>query len=113
MTGKDLKNEFLSMTAEELVATNQLLITILKMKREQESFSKKLDLKVGMEVTINHQKVDGIRFKITAIKRTKVSVVGVVDTWKRYDVPIHMITPIHSMKMDLDGEEMVIYTRRR
>jgi len=77
------------LSVEELRSINQLVIDLIKQKRTMASLEKKVGLRVGMKVTVNHPKLRGLELHISKINRTKATVH--IKSGAAYIVPISLI----------------------
>ena len=69
---------------------NQMVIELIKQKRNIESLEKKLSLQVGMTVKVNHPKLMGRELEVVKINRTKANL-RVIGGFASYNVPVSMI----------------------
>ena len=83
-------SELSKMSVEELRNLNQMVVEMIKSKRNVESLEKKLGLQIGMKVTVNHPKLMGRELEVTKINRTKANL-RVIDGFASYNVPVSMI----------------------
>jgi hypothetical protein len=82
-------SELSKLSVEELRNINQIVIGLIKAKRTVESLTKKVGLKVGMSVRVNHPKLRGVELSVNKINRTKATVS--VKSGACYIVPISLI----------------------
>ena len=82
-------SELSKLSVEELRSINSLVVELIKQKRTIVSLEKKVGLRVGMDVKVNHPKLSGVELHISKINRTKAT----VHTKKgvAYIVPISLI----------------------
>jgi hypothetical protein len=78
------------MSIEELRNLNSLVIEVIKSKTSLMAFEKKQELRVGMNVSVNHPKLMGKKLEVIKISRTKASL-KVLNGVGSYNVPINMI----------------------
>jgi hypothetical protein len=78
-----------NLSVAELRNINQIVIELIKQKRTIESLQKKVGLKVGMSVTVNHPKLAGKELFVNKISRTKATLS--VKSGACYNVPISLI----------------------
>lgn len=78
------------LSIEELRALNEAVLGMLKHKRSMEATLKKMNLKVGMIVKVNHPKLNGLELVVEEIKRTK-ALLRRMDGRGKYNVPISLI----------------------
>jgi hypothetical protein len=82
-------SELSNLSVAELRNINQIVIELIKQKRNIESLQKKVGLSVGMNVKVNHPKLRGMELSINKINRTKATVS--VKNGGVYVVPISLI----------------------
>jgi len=78
------------LSVTELRNINQMVIELIKQKRTMESLEKKMSLKIGMVVKVNHPKLMGRELEVVKINRTKASL-RVIGGMASYNVPFAMI----------------------
>ena len=78
-----------NLSVAELRNINQIVIELIKQKRNIESLQKKVGLSVGMQVTVNHPKLRGKDLWVNKISRTKATLS--VKNGACYNVPISLI----------------------
>jgi len=83
-------SELSKLSVEELRNINQMVIELIKSKRTIESLEKKVGLRVGMLVKVNHPKLMGRELEVTKINRTKANL-RVVGGFASYNVPVSLI----------------------
>lgn len=83
-------SELSKMSVEELRNLNQMVVEMIKSKRNVESLEKKMGLQIGMKVTVNHPKLMGRELEVTKINRTKANL-RVIGGFASYNVPVSMI----------------------
>jgi hypothetical protein len=79
-----------NLSVAELRNINQIVIELIKQKRTIESLQKKVGLQIGMEVTVNHPKLQGRKLEVVKINRTKANL-RVVGGFSSYNVPVSLI----------------------
>jgi hypothetical protein len=77
------------MSIEELRNLNSLVIEVIKSKTSLMAFEKKQELRVGMNVSVNHPKLMGKKLEVIKISRTKASL-KVLNGVGSYNVPINI-----------------------
>ena len=82
-------SELSKLSVSELRNINQIVVELIKQKRNIESLQKKVGLSVGMQVTVNHPKLRGKDLWVNKINRTKATVS--VKNGGVYVVPISLI----------------------
>jgi hypothetical protein len=83
-------SELSKMSVEELRNINQMVVELIKSKRNIESLQNKIGLRVGMLVKVNHPKLQGRELEVTKINRTKANL-RVVGGFASYNVPVSLI----------------------
>ena len=83
-------SELSKLSVEELRNINTLVVDLIKQKRTIQSLEKKVGLKVGMTVKVNHPKLFGREFEVTKINRTKANI-KVIGGFSSYNVPVSLI----------------------
>jgi hypothetical protein len=83
-------SELSKLSVTELRNINQIVIELIKQKRTMESLEKKMSLKIGMVVKVNHPKLVGRELEVVKINRTKASL-RVIGGMASYNVPVAMI----------------------
>jgi hypothetical protein len=83
-------SELSKMPVEELRNINQMVVELIKSKRNIESLQNKIGLRVGMLVKVNHPKLQGRELEVTKINRTKANL-RVVGGFASYNVPVSLI----------------------
>jgi hypothetical protein len=83
-------SELSKMSVEELRNINQMVVELIKSKRNMESLQNKIGLRVGMLVKVNHPKLQGRELEVTKINRTKANL-RVVGGFASYNVPVSLI----------------------
>jgi hypothetical protein len=82
-------SELSKLSVEELRNINRIVIGLIKAKRTVESLTKKVGLKVGMSVRVNHPKLAGQELSVNKINRTKATLS--IKSGKCFVVPISLI----------------------
>lgn len=83
-------SELNKMSIEELRNLNSLVVEVIKSKKSLMAFEMKQELRVGMNVSVNHPKLMGKQLRVEKINRTKASL-KVLNGMGSYNVPISMI----------------------
>ena len=78
------------MSVAELRNINQIVVELIKQKRTIESLQKKVGLKIGMTVRVNHPKLQGRDLEVVKINRTKANL-RVIGGFASYNVPVSLI----------------------
>jgi hypothetical protein len=81
--------ELSKLSVEELRSINQMVIELIKSKRTIQSLEKKIGLRVGMSVKVNHPKLRGKELSVNKINRTKATLS--VKSGGVFIVPISLI----------------------
>ena len=79
-----------NLSVAELRNINQIVIELIKQKRTIESLQKKVGLRIGMTVRVNHPKLQGRDLEVVKINRTKANL-RVVGGYGSYNVPVSLI----------------------
>lgn len=82
-------SELSKLSVSELREINSLVVELIKQKRTLQSLEKKVGLRVGMQVKVNHPKLAGKELSVNKISRTKATLS--VKNGGVYNVPISMI----------------------
>ena len=82
-------SELSKLSVAELRNINQIVVELIKQKRTIESLQKKVGLKIGMTVKVNHPKLVGKELFVNKISRTKATLS--VKSGACYNVPISLI----------------------
>jgi hypothetical protein len=82
-------SELSKLSVSELRNINQLVVELIKQKRNIEALQKKVGLQVGMSVRVNHPKLVGKELFVNKISRTKATLS--VKSGACYNVPISLI----------------------
>ena len=80
-----------NMTLQELRNLNSLVIEVINSKVAMAAYEKKQELRVGMNVKVNHPKLMGKQLRVEKINRTKASLKVLSGGFGSYNVPISMI----------------------
>ncbi len=83
-------SELSKLSLSELRNINQMVVELIKQKRNIESLEKKMGLTIGMKVKVNHPKLYGRELEVTKINRTKAKL-RVIGGFASYNVPVSMI----------------------
>jgi hypothetical protein len=79
------------MSLEELRNLNSLVVEVMNSKRAMVSYEKKQELRVGMNVKVNHPKLMGKQLRVEKVNRTKASLKVLSGGFGSYTVPLSMI----------------------
>ena len=82
-------SELSKLSVSELRNINQIVVELIKQKRNIEALQKKVGLQVGMSVRVNHPKLAGKELFVNKISRTKATLS--VKSGASYNVPISLI----------------------
>ena len=93
MTAKEIIKEIQNakLNSDELRLINGFVVDVLKAERRVKAAIAKVSLSVGMTVKVNHPKLVGQTFELTAIKRTKASVRPRGSMFGGYNVPLSLV----------------------
>jgi hypothetical protein len=69
---------------------NSKVVEVIKLKRKEVALEKKDELRIGMNVSVNHPKLAGKQLVVEKINRTK-AVLKVLNGFGGYTVPLSMI----------------------
>ena len=83
-------SELSKLNVEELKALNSQIVSLIKLKRYESAIETKSELRVGMNVSVNHPKLAGKQLRVEKINRTK-AVLRVLNGFGGYTVPLSMI----------------------
>jgi len=83
-------SELSKLSVSELRNINQMVVELIKQKRNIESLEKKMGLQIGMKVKVNHPKLMGRELEVIKINRTKANL-RVIGGFASYNVPVSMI----------------------
>jgi len=78
-------------TDAELRQINEVLVARINATRQAMNAMAKVTLKVGMQVKVNHPKLEGREFILTEIKRSKASVRPAGEMTSGYNVPLSLV----------------------
>ena len=79
-----------SLSIEELRALNSKVVEVIKMKRSEMAFEVKDELRVGMNVSVNHPQLAGKQLIVKKINRTKAKL-SMLNGFMSYNVPLSLI----------------------
>jgi hypothetical protein len=82
-------SELSKLSVSELRNINQIVVELIKQKRNIEATVKKVGLSVGMSVRVNHPKLAGQELSVNKISRTKATLS--IKSGKCFIVPISLI----------------------
>jgi len=83
-------SELNKMTIEQLRELNSKVVEVIKMKRNEVAMETKDELRIGMNVSVNHPKLAGKQLVVEKINRTK-AVLKLLNGFGGYTVPLSMI----------------------
>ena len=78
------------MSIEQLRELNSKVIEVIKLKKYEVALETKGELRIGMNVSVNHRKLAGKQLVVEKINRTK-AVLKVLNGFGGYTVPLSMI----------------------
>ena len=79
------------MSLEELRNLNSSVVEVMNSKRAMVAYEKKQELRVGMNVKVNHPKLMGKQLRVEKVNRTKASLKVLSGGFGSYTVPLSMI----------------------
>jgi transcription antitermination factor NusG len=79
------------LSLEELRNLNSLVVEVMNSKRAMVAYEKKQELRVGMNVKVNHPKLMGKQLRVEKVNRTKASLKVLTGGFGSYTVPLSMI----------------------
>ena len=80
-----------NMTLDELRNLNSLVVEVMNSKRAMVAYEKKQELRVGMNVKVNHPKLMGKQLRVEKVNRNKASLKVLSGGFGSYTVPLSMI----------------------
>lgn len=83
--------ELNQLTIEELRNLNSKIVEVIKLKRNEVAMDVKEELRIGLNVSVNHPKLRGKQLRVEKINRTK-AVLKVLNGGGSYTVPLSMIS---------------------
>ena len=83
-------SELNKMSIEQLRELNSKVIEVIKLKKYEVALETKGELRIGMNVSVNHPKLAGKQLVVEKINRTK-AVLKVLNGFGGYTVPLSMI----------------------
>jgi len=83
-------SELSKLSIEELRELNSKVVEVIKLKRKEVALEKKDELRIGMNVSVNHPKLAGKQLVVEKINRTK-AVLKLLNGFGGYTVPLSMI----------------------
>lgn len=83
-------SELNSLSIEQLRSLNSKVVEVIKLKRKEVALEKKDELRIGMNVSVNHPKLAGKQLVVEKINRTK-AVLKLLNGFGGYTVPLSMI----------------------
>jgi hypothetical protein len=88
-------SQLMNMSIEELRSLNEMVISTIKMKKHEVAMETKSELRVGLNVSVNHPKLMGKQLRVERINRTKAVLSDLsIPSYGRqisYTVPLSMI----------------------
>ena len=84
-------DELSKMTSAELIKLHEVIVEVIKMKRDLESRVKSTEFEVGDIVIVNTPKFKGRKFKIDKLNPKKAVVIDTENKFISYNVPYTMI----------------------
>ena len=79
------------MSLEELRNLNSLILEVINSKKSMIAYETKQELRVGMNVRVNHPKLMGKQLRVEKVNRTKASLKVLSGGFGSYNVPLSMI----------------------
>jgi hypothetical protein len=79
------------MTLEELRNLNSLVLEVINSKKSMVAYETKQELRIGMNVKVNHPKLMGKQLRVEKVNRTKASLKVLSGGFGSYTVPLSMI----------------------
>jgi hypothetical protein len=79
------------MSLEELRNLNSLVVEVMNSKRAMMAFEKKQELRIGMNVKVNHPKLMGKQLRVEKVNRTKASLKVLSGGFGSYTVPLTLV----------------------
>ena len=80
-----------NMTLEELRNLNSLVLEVINSKKSMVAYETKQELRIGMNVKVNHPKLMGKQLRVEKVNRTKASLKVLSGGFGSYTVPLSMI----------------------
>jgi hypothetical protein len=80
-----------NMTLEELRNLNSLVLEVINSKKSMIAYETKQELRIGMNVRVNHSKLVGKQLRVEKVNRTKATLRVLSGGFGSYDVPLSMI----------------------
>jgi hypothetical protein len=80
-----------NMSLEELLNLNSLVLEVIKSKRAMVAYETKQELRIGMNVRVNHSKLVGKQLRVEKVNRTKATLKVLSGGFGSYTVPLSMI----------------------
>ena len=90
-------SELNQLTIEELRNLNSKVVEVIKLKRSEQALDVKDELRIGMNVSVNHPKLQGKQLRVEKINRTK-AVLSVLNT--SYGRPSQVSVPLSMIQIN-------------
>jgi transcription antitermination factor NusG len=90
-------SELNKLTLEELRSLNSKVVEVIKMKRSEVALDIKDELRIGMNVSVNHPKLSGKQCRVEKINRTK-AILSVLNT--NYGRPSQVSVPLSMIQIN-------------
>jgi transcription antitermination factor NusG len=90
-------SELNQLTLEELRNLNSKVVEVIKLKRSEIALDIKDELRIGMNVSVNHPKLNGKQLRVEKINRTK-AVLSVLNT--NYGRPSQVSVPLSMIQIN-------------
>jgi transcription antitermination factor NusG len=90
-------SELNKLSIEELRNLNSKVVEIIKLKRSEIALDIKDELRIGMNVSVNHPKLNGKQLRVEKINRTK-AVLSVLNT--KYGRPSQVSVPLSMIQIN-------------
>jgi transcription antitermination factor NusG len=90
-------SELNKLSIEELRNLNSKVVEIIKLKRSEIALDIKDELRIGMNVSVNHPKLNGKQLRVEKINRTK-AVLSVLNT--NYGRPSQVSVPLSMIQIN-------------
>ena len=85
-----------NLSNDDLRAINGYVVDLIKAQRRVQNAAAKATLEIGMTVKVNHPKLAGRTFELTAIRRTKASIRPRGEMWGGYNVPLSLVEAVEA-----------------
>jgi hypothetical protein len=80
-----------NMSLEELRNLNSLILEVINSKKSMIAYETKQELRIGMNVRVNHPKLIGKQLRVEKVNRTKASLKVLSGGFGSYNVPLSII----------------------